>query len=262
MSDADVLDLACAVEMLHEASLLHDDICDGSLIRRGGPSVAASSGTRTAALAGLHMAGAALRLFADVLGRNPVVAAQVSAPWGVNELHRVGELALGQIIESVPPTATDLAGLRRNYRLVAVAKTGTLFRLACAHGGAAAGCDRDGLRALARYADHLAVAFQIMDDIHDVQSPTGTDLAGHITTWPVLEWLGSRPNAAEQWRAAGAAAANLDRIRADVVGSGAVELARTGAAREAEAARAALDGFPDTDGHRHLAELCSAVLAR
>ena len=53
----DAVDLACAMEMFHEASLVHDDICDGSLLRRGAPSVPAAFGVRTAARAGFHLAG-------------------------------------------------------------------------------------------------------------------------------------------------------------------------------------------------------------
>ena len=54
---SDAVDLACAMEMFHEASLVHDDICDGSLLRRDAPSVPAAFGVRTAARAGFHLAG-------------------------------------------------------------------------------------------------------------------------------------------------------------------------------------------------------------
>ena len=70
----DAVDLACVMEMFHEASLMHDDICDGSLSRRDAPSVPAAFGIRTAARAGFHLAGNALQVLARVLADNPVAS--------------------------------------------------------------------------------------------------------------------------------------------------------------------------------------------
>jgi geranylgeranyl pyrophosphate synthase len=268
VSTADALDLACGVEMLHEASLVHDDICDGSAIRRGAPSVPATFGVRHAALAGLHLAGIALHLFADVLDRNPEVRARLAE---TGDLPRVGDLARGQLLESLPPCGDDISVFRRHYRSVAVAKTGTLFRVACCYGGTAAGCDSRQLSALQVYADHLAIAFQIMDDIRDLAvttpqgRPIGTDVGHQIPTWPVIEWLAQHPGAIDTWRAArGRQLSQTHRhaVCAEVVASGAAERAQVEAARNARAARDALAGFPDTAGHRHLAGLCAAVVAR
>ena len=138
----DAVDVACAIEMLHEASLVHDDICDGSLLRRDVPSVPAAFGVRTAARAGFHLAGKALQVLARVLADNPAVFARLGEAPGVTYLDRISELSFGQLVESLPP-AVDDAALRRHYRLVAGAKTGTLFRLACSYGGTAGAVDHD-----------------------------------------------------------------------------------------------------------------------
>ncbi|WP_286174692.1 polyprenyl synthetase family protein [Mycobacterium sp. DL99] len=166
---SDAVDVACAMEMFHEASLVHDDICDGSLLRRDAPSVPAAFGVRTAARAGFHLAGKALQVLARVLADNPAVFARLGEVPGVTYLDRISELSAGQLVESLPPAVDDAAALRRHYELVAGAKTGTLFRLACSYGGTAGGLHHHGLSALMRYADHLALAFQIMDDVRDVE---------------------------------------------------------------------------------------------
>ncbi len=134
----DAVDLACAIEMFHEASLVHDDICDGSLLRRDAPSVPAAFGVRTAARAGFHLAGNALQVLARVLADNPAVFARLGEAPGVTYLDRISDLSFGQLVETLPP-AVDDAALRRHYELVAGAKTGTLFRLACSYGGTAGG---------------------------------------------------------------------------------------------------------------------------
>ena len=134
----DAVDVACAIEMFHEASLVHDDICDGSLLRRDAPSVPAAFGVRTAARAGFHLVGKALQVLARVLADNPAVFARLGEAPGVTYLDRISDLSFGQLIETLPP-AVDDAALRRHYELVAGAKTGTLFRLACSYGGTAGG---------------------------------------------------------------------------------------------------------------------------
>jgi geranylgeranyl pyrophosphate synthase len=73
----DAVDAACAVETFHEASLVHDYVCDGSLLRRDAPSVPAAFGVRTAARARFCMAGKALQVVARVLADNPAVFARL-----------------------------------------------------------------------------------------------------------------------------------------------------------------------------------------
>ena len=261
---SDALDVACAMEMLHEASLVHDDICDGSLLRRDAPSVAAAFGVRTAARAGFHLAGTALEVLARVLADNPVVFARLGEAQGVTYLDQLSDLSLGQLIETLPP-AVDAAALRRHYELVAGAKTGTLFRLTCSYGGTAAGVDDDRLRALMRYADHLALAFQIMDDVRDVEGgpSLGKEAAGdldrRVPTWPVIEWLAMRPGSRELWLSERTSSAVL---QADLVHSGATRAARTVAVRAAETACRALDVFPPTPAREHLCNLAARTVSR
>ena len=260
----DAVDLACAMEMFHEASLVHDDICDGSLLRRDAPSVPAAFGVRTAARAGFHLAGKALQVLARVLADNPAVFARLGEAPGVTYLDRISDLSFGQLVETLPP-AVDDAALRRHYELVAGAKTGTLFRLACSYGGTAGAVDHDRLRALMRYADQLALAFQIMDDVRDVEGgpslgkEAGGDLDRRVPTWPVIEWLAMRPGSREMWLSGLTSSADL---QADLVHSGATRAARAVAVRAAETARWAMDVFPPSPAREHLRELSVRVVSR
>lgn len=261
---SDAVDLACAMEMFHEASLVHDDICDGSLLRRGVASVPAAFGVRSAARAGFHLAGKALQVLAHVQAVNPVVFATVGEAPGVTYLDRISDLSFGQLAETLPPVV-EVASLRRHYELVVGAKTGTLFRLACSYGGTAGAVDHDRLRGLMRYADQLAFAFQIMDDVRDVEGgpslgkDVGGDLDRRVPTWPVIEWLAMRPDSREMWLSQRTSSAVL---RADLVDSGATRSARAVAVRAAETARRATDAFPPSPAREHLRELSVRVVSR
>ena len=263
---AAALDTACAVEMLHEASLIHDDICDGSLIRRGQASVPAAFGVRRAACAGMHLAGVALDVIADIADRGP----QPPVPGAGLGSVRLSEFAFGQILEGLAPVDANVATLRRHYRAVAAAKTGTLFRIACAAGGTLAHCGEVRMRALDEYATQLAFAYQVMDDVRDAgdgdrpERGIGTDVARGVPSWPVIEWFALRDDATRRWREPDddpAGTGRLIAICADVVHSGATASARRVAEQASRHARAALRAFPPTPARRHLANLCTRVVA-
>jgi geranylgeranyl pyrophosphate synthase len=264
VSRPDAVDLACAMEMFHEASLVHDDICDGSLLRRDAPSVPAAFGVRNAARAGFHLVGKALQVLARVLADNPAVFARLGEAPGVTYLDRISDLSFGQLIETLPP-AVDDAALRRHYELVAGAKTGTLFRLACSYGGTAGGLDHNQLCALMRYADQLALAFQIMDDVRDVEGgpSLGKEAAGdldrRVPTWPVIEWLAMRPGSRDMWLSGLTSSADL---QADLVHSGATRAARAVAVRAADTACRAMDVFSPSPAREQLRELSVRVVSR
>jgi geranylgeranyl pyrophosphate synthase len=258
------VDVACAIEMIHEASLVHDDICDGSLLRRDVASVPAAFGVRTAARAGFHLVGNALQVLAGVMSDNPAVFARLGEATGVTYLDSISDLSFGQLIETLPP-AVDDAAMRRHYELVARAKTGTLFRLACSYGGTAGGLDHNQLCALMRYADQLALAFQIMDDVHDVEGgpslgkAAAGDLDRRVPTWPVIEWLAMRPGSHQMWLCRLTSSADL---QADLVRSGATRAARAVAVRAAQTARRAISAFPPSPAREQLRELSVRVVSR
>jgi geranylgeranyl diphosphate synthase type II len=158
MDDPDVvLGAAAAVELLHCASLVHDDLpCfDAALTRRGQPSVQCAFGERLAVLAGDALIVLAFEALAKGAARSPqrlgplvaTLAAGVGLPCGI---------AAGQAWESEP--AIDLGRYHR-------AKTGALFIASAAAGAQAAGSDASGWE---RLGARLGDAYQAADDIRDV----------------------------------------------------------------------------------------------
>jgi geranylgeranyl pyrophosphate synthase len=243
----DAVRAAAAVELLHEASLVHDDVCDRSLLRRGAPSVASAFGMRVAVRFGIWLAARGLALIGELEARRRL---------GL-ELAPLAALAEGQLLETVRCGAA-IAERRAHYLAVVRAKTGALMRMACDVGARLAGLSDAARAALAAFADAFGTAFQVRDDIRDLEAPVslgkpgGSDLANGVWTWPMLEWLAERPGAAAIVERGIA----LDALRTELVASGALRRARSFAAGELARAREALHAIPDRPGRAWLLELC------
>ena len=202
-----------------------------------------------------------------MLADNPTVFVRLGQAPGVTYLDRLWDLSFGQLVETLPPACRRRRPAPALPNSVASAKTGTLFRLACSYGGTASGVDHDRLRALMRYADHLALAFQIMDDVRDVEGgpslgkDAGGDLVRRVPTWPVIEWLAPfGPVLVTMWLSELTSSAEL---RADLVNSGASRSRpRRSPSRAAEKATRALDVFPPSLARDDLRELLEQVISR
>ena len=194
----DALDFACAVEMLHTYSLIHDDLpcMDNDDLRRGKPTCHKVFGETVATLAGDALQAAAFRTVLAAEG--PWVNSTVSGPWAA--AHYLAEAASergmcgGQFLdtknEDAPRTIDEL-------RLIHAGKTGALLRAACLMGVCASAGRRDvspkAFEAAREYSEHLGLAFQIQDDILDVTAttetlgkPVGSDEANQKTTFVTL----------------------------------------------------------------------------
>jgi geranylgeranyl diphosphate synthase, type I len=169
---------AVAVELVHDFSLLHDDVMDGDLTRRGRPAAWSLYGTGPAVLAGDMLLSLATDLLADRPGLKVLNAA-------------VLELCLGQ--------AADLAFERRaevraeECVAMAASKTGALLGCACELGALAGGGSARQCRLLARFGRHLGLAFQLVDDLLGIWGdpavtgkPAGSDLARRKKSLPVV----------------------------------------------------------------------------
>jgi geranylgeranyl diphosphate synthase type II len=164
---------AAAIELLHCASLVHDDLpCfDDAPTRRGRASVHAAYGERLAVLAGDGLIVLAFEVLARAAGRHPVRLARLVATVGRGVGMPVG-ITAGQAWECEPRVA--LSDYQR-------AKTGALFAAATAAGAEAAGHDGNTWRALGEW---LGEAYQVADDVRDVMAdpaalgkPVGRDVA-------------------------------------------------------------------------------------
>ncbi|MGZ4384475.1 MAG: polyprenyl synthetase family protein [Gaiellaceae bacterium] len=232
-----------AVELVHLASLVHDDLLDGAEIRRGVPSAWQLFGERVASAAGDYLfarAFAELTLVADARAVSVLARA-------ARALVRGEALQQSQVRD--PGTRIE------DYLTRCTLKTGSLFEAACLLG---AGTNRSRLGA---YGVALGVAFQIVDDVLDCSGTTietgkvpGTDLRDGVPTLPLLLASGEDELVREAL-----AGGSVDGALVRIAASGALERSRETALDYARRARACLDG----EARRHeLEALTYAVVER
>jgi len=161
------LPLACAVEMLHTYSLIHDDmpVMDNDDLRRGKPTCHKVYGECTAMLAGDALQAAAFRA---ALGSGLPADVRADAAMILAEAAGEGGMCGGQLLDTVDASPRTQAFLSQINDL----KTGALLRAACLMGVAAAGAKATAMQRLAasEYGIYLARAFQIRDDVLDMTS--------------------------------------------------------------------------------------------
>ena len=204
-------DAACSLELIHTYSLIHDDLpaLDNDDLRRGRPTCHKVFGEAMAILAG----DALLTLAFQVLAENDRIDAARRIRL-VQELAKasgtVGGMIGGQVHdiegEGQRPTVELLESIHR-------AKTGALLRASLRMGAIYAGADEEQLDALSRYGEHIGLAFQIVDDLLDVEQPSealgktaGKDAQQQKITFPAVYGLERSHAMAEQeresaWRA-------------------------------------------------------------
>jgi len=190
------LPAACAVEMIHTYSLIHDDLpaMDNDDLRRGRPTLHRAFDEATAILAGDTLLTIAFDTVSDC-GNLEMVRelARAAGPTGM-----AGGQVLDMEAEKNPP---DLSGLVRLHRM----KTGALIRVSVRMGAMAGGADENTLDVLTHYGEAVGLAFQIADDILDVTGDTekmgkaaGRDAARQKTTYPSLLGLEESQKRAER----------------------------------------------------------------
>jgi geranylgeranyl diphosphate synthase type II len=206
--DAAALPAACAIEMIHTYSLIHDDLpaMDNDDFRRGKPALHRVYGEAAAILAG----DALLTMAFDV-------AAQTGNTRVISEMARAAGaegMAGGQCLDL---ESGDAALSFDQLRRIHACKTGALIRSSLRVGAMLAGASEPELEALTLYGEHLGLAFQIADDILDVVGqegilgkPVGSDAANRRSTYPALLGIERARVLAEQ--AATAAAAALEPL--------------------------------------------------
>jgi geranylgeranyl diphosphate synthase type II len=163
-------DVACTLELIHTYSLIHDDLpaLDNDDLRRGRPTCHKVFGDAMAILAGDSLLTLAFEVLAKVQGvsaeRRVALAAELATASGT-----VRGMIGGQVHdiegEGQPPTAELLEAIHR-------AKTGALLRASVRMGAICAGARSDQYDALSEYGEHVGLAFQIVDDILDVEQPS------------------------------------------------------------------------------------------
>jgi geranylgeranyl diphosphate synthase, type I len=259
--DGSAVDVAVAIELVHNFSLLHDDVIDGDTTRRHRPTVWAVYGVPAAVLAGDALLALAVEVVAD-------------SPRSVSMLcTALRELVDGQARDVVFERRDDVTV--EETVAMAGGKTAALLRCACEAGAIEGGGRPEQVAALRRFGWHLGIAFQLVDDLLGIWGdpavtgkPAGSDLRARKKSLPVVAALRaggeSATRLAELYRqAAPLAEPQLAAAAALVEQAGGRVWATSEADRHAAAALAALaEAGPDPETHRQLAALAGLVTRR
>jgi octaprenyl-diphosphate synthase len=261
-ADDACLKLAAAVEFIHTATLLHDDVVDGSQLRRGKVAAHLIWGGASSVLVGDFLFARSFELMVETGSMRSLAilakASSVIAEGEVLQLTRAHDLNLDQ--------ATYLEIIR--------AKTAELFAASAEAGAVCAGASEGQIAALRDYGLHLGLAFQLADDALDYSGAAetlgknaGDDFREGKATLPLLLAIArSGPREAAFWeRAIGRleqTEADFRRARELILGTGALQATLDLAADYAETAKAALAGFPASDWRGALEALADFAVTR
>lgn len=178
------IDLAAIVELIHMASLLHDDVIDKSHLRRGNPSANALWGNTVAVLLGDFLLCRAFTLASD---QNINNAAETLA-------QTAQMLCSGEIKQNILKGRWDIN--EQDYFQIIEAKTAALFQCSCRLGAEASGASEQQVLSAGEFGLRFGIAFQVADDLRDVLSTErnegktlGTDWLEGKLTLPVIHWI-------------------------------------------------------------------------
>jgi geranylgeranyl diphosphate synthase, type I len=249
-SPADIVTAALALEYLHAATLVHDDIIDGDAVRRGRPAVPAAYGVPDAIVTGDHLIFSAFEAIVD----EPWASSPARVIAAVGALAEAGrDLCRGQMLEA--QLTGDIEAGARWYPEMIRLKTGALFRAACYIGATLGGAGADATAWLAGYGEHVGIAFQIRDDLasylatpEQTGKPALSDLSNGRPTLPLLlaYQASADPERGELLavlRRRGAGDGDADRVRELVRSAGGTAGAHRRMVEHAERAIAELRAF-------------------
>ncbi len=246
----ETLPLASAVELVHTATLVHDDINDHSPTRRGKISVHARWGRTFALLTGDY-------LFTKVY--------ELMAPYGTDYNIIMADACVKLVEGETLQAAAAKSGTldQETYRSIIGRKTASLFEAAARMGAMLGNADASFVKAVGEYAYNLGLAFQIVDDVLDIigdpesmGKPVGSDVVQG--TGAVMAQNGSKDIESSVTATADPIKELMSRIRE----SGAVDLALAQAEQRAGRAREALYKVPDSPARDQMERLIDIVLER
>lgn len=247
-----VIPMSAAIEMVHTATLVHDDINDHSLTRRGQITVHARWGRTFALLAGDFLFTKVYEMMAPYPSEFNVIMADACT-----------KLVEGETLQAAAAKAGKMD--RETYKTIISRKTASLFEAAARMGAMLANGDEELVEALAAYAYNLGLTFQIVDDILDIigdpetlGKPVGTDIAQNRGVMATQ----NGGLAVKETAVAEMDDDPIARMMSNLRESGAVEIARIQAQETAERARAALLDVPASPAKTEMESLVTAVLQR
>lgn len=259
----DTLRFAAASELLHNATLLHDDVADDSPNRRGMPTVMSILGGRASVLLGDYwLVKAVDRILQADLNGNEIIRLFAKT---------LRDLAEGEMLQLEKAKECD-ADEADYYRIIH-SKTASLFEAACISAAISVGASEEKIRAAKSYATNIGIAFQIKDDIFDYQAdaaigkPVGIDLREQKITLPLLGALYSAPKEEEleirkKLKEIQKYPANLDEIVAFVNKYGGTAYAEKKLNEFVDKAVIALRALPESKDKEYLKMLADFVAVR
>ena len=236
--------LAVAIEFLHTAMLLHDDVVDESTLRRGRRTANAEWGNAASVLVGDFLHSRAFELMVE-LGHIDVMALISKATNGIAE----GEVQQLTLLQNTSTSEAD-------YLEVIYRKTALLFEVSAESGAVLGGASASEAAAYREYGRHLGLAFQLMDDwldyegsAQDLGKNTGDDLAEGKVTLPIilaLQAAGASDRRILEQAITQPGSIAFEDVRCIAERCGGIETTKHRAAAEASLAESALQGLPDS----------------
>jgi octaprenyl-diphosphate synthase len=252
--------LAAVVEMIHTATLLHDDVVDESELRRGHATANATFGNAASVLVGDFLYSRAFQL---MVGVNRMRVLEILAD-------ATNVIAEGEVLQLM--NAGNVALDEASYFEVIERKTAKLFEAAAQLGAVLGGADAEREEAFRRYGMHLGTAFQIMDDVLDysgdaatIGKSLGDDLAEGKMTLPLIRALArSSPDESAIIRHAigGGGLTDFAPVVAALERTGALAYARERATEAGGKAAACLEGLPPSACGETLLQLTAFAVDR
>lgn len=251
---------ASAVELVHLATLVHDDAVDRSALRRGMPTINSLFNDQISVIMGDYLYSIALTQLVALGDMRPLQALiDASTQMTVGELRQLS-------------TTEPLGFSEEDYEFLIRAKTASFIAAAC-RCGAMCGAERH-IQALAEYGDALGMAFQITDDLIDYTEltettgkPSGSDLRERKVTLPLIAALRTmsptgRARVNALFQSTEPADSDVDAVATIVVEARGLDYARRRGEEYADRARSALDRLPPTAARDALGAAISYVMER
>ncbi len=234
--EAGVVRAAVAVELIHSATLVHDDVLDGAPLRRGRPTVVATAGRALATATGDLLFS---RAFAELAANRRADELQVLSDAS-------SALAEGELLQREDAWNLDVS--RERYLTRCDLKTARLFAAACELGALEGGGPVD---VLSRFGRRIGLAFQLLDDVLDVSGPSartgkhrGTDLLDGTVTLPLIIAREREPALQELDLRSVRTPAEAEAVCDAIAATGALETARAEALAIVAEAKADLPALP------------------
>ncbi len=254
------IDLAAIIEFIHTATLLHDDVVDDSMLRRGRDTANAIWGNEASVLVGDFLYSRAFEMMVEV---GDMRVMEILA-------HATNTIAEGEVMQLLNVHDPDTTEER--YLSVIYAKTARLFEAGSQLGAVLAGSDETVERAMAEYGKFLGTAFQLIDDVLDYSATSdqlgknvGDDLAEGKPTLPLIHAMAhGSPEQAERIRAAirHGGREHIAEITETIESTGAIAYTARLARQEADKAIAALGAIPDSPYKQSLIDLANFSVDR